>query len=149
MRILIERIASEAQTRANKGAREFEAIPFEFHKLQELLSKIPGTAVRSVLEQYHADATLFAYRGARLLKNIFPMADLRGLVNQLLAALANLETNPSRSQFGHTQSELATTRVGPSGPPKSRDSAPRLQQRRHGALLQVASDHQYSVVVAL
>ena len=28
------------------------------------------------------------------------------LVNQPLAALANLETNLSRSQFGHTQSEL-------------------------------------------
>jgi len=28
--------------------------------------------VRSVLEQYRTDATLFAYRGATLLKNIFP-----------------------------------------------------------------------------
>jgi len=72
IRFLIERIVIEAQTRSNNGARDFEAIPFEFHKLQELLSQIPKTAVRSVLEQYRTDATLFAYRGAVLLKNIFP-----------------------------------------------------------------------------
>lgn len=72
IRFLIERIAIEARPRSNNDARDFDAIPFEFHKLQELLSKIPGTAVRSVLEQYRADATLFTYRGAALLKNIFP-----------------------------------------------------------------------------
>lgn len=72
MRFLIERIVIEAQTRSNNGARDFDAIPFEFYKLQELLSKIPGTAVRTVLEQYRTDATLFTYRGAVLLKNIFP-----------------------------------------------------------------------------
>jgi hypothetical protein len=72
MRFLIERIAIEAQTRSNEGSRDFDAIPFEFHKLQELLSKIPGSVVRSVLEHYRADDTLFAYRGATLLKNIFP-----------------------------------------------------------------------------
>ena len=71
MRFLIERIAIEAQPPSN-GARDFDAIPFEFHKLHELLSKIPGTAVRSVLEQYRADATLFTYRGGTLLKIIFP-----------------------------------------------------------------------------
>ena len=72
MRFLIERIAIEAQTRSAEGSRNFKAIPFELHKLHEVLSKIPGTVVRSVLEQYHADDTLFAYRGATLLKNIFP-----------------------------------------------------------------------------
>jgi len=36
IRFLIERIVIEAQTRSNNGARDFEAIPFEFHKLQEL-----------------------------------------------------------------------------------------------------------------
>lgn len=72
MRFLIDRIAIEAQTSSKEGMRDFEAIPFEFHKLHELLSKIPGTAVRSVLQQFRADPTLFAYRGATLLKNIFP-----------------------------------------------------------------------------
>lgn len=72
MRFLIERIVIEAKTRSNNEARDFDAIPFEFHKLQELLSKIPGTAVRGVLEQYRTDATLFTYQCAKLLKNIFP-----------------------------------------------------------------------------
>ena len=72
MRFLIERIAIEAKNQSDNEARDFDAIPFEFYKLQELLSKIPGAAVRSVLEQYRTDATLFAYRGATLLRNIFP-----------------------------------------------------------------------------
>ena len=72
MRFLIERIAIEANTRSNNEVRDFEAFPFELYKLKELLSKIPRTAVRSALEQYQTDATLFAYRGARLLRNIFP-----------------------------------------------------------------------------
>ena len=72
MGFLIERMMIDAQTPTDKGAHDFEAIPFEFHKLQELLSKTPRAVVRGVLEQFRADATLFAYRGARLLKNIFP-----------------------------------------------------------------------------
>jgi hypothetical protein len=72
IRFLTERIAIEAQSQSNNDASDFDAIPFEFHKLEEPLSKIPGAAVRSVLEQYRADPTLFAYRGAVLLKNIFP-----------------------------------------------------------------------------
>lgn len=88
MGFLIERIGIEAQIRSHNGARDFDAIPFEFHKLQGHLSKIPGTAVRGVLEQYRADATLFVYRGATLLKNIFPgfseefEADLLQLVRE-------------------------------------------------------------------
>ncbi|MGE3848905.1 MAG: hypothetical protein AB7I01_18655 [Gammaproteobacteria bacterium] len=72
VQFLIERIRIEAQTRSREGSRDFDAIPFEFHKLQDVLSKNPGSVVRSVLDQYRTDNTLFAYRGATLLKNIFP-----------------------------------------------------------------------------
>lgn len=72
LKLLIQRIAVEVQTRSDSGTRDFEAIPFEFYKLQEPLSKIPRSVVRSVLDQCRTDDTLFAYRGGTLLKNIFP-----------------------------------------------------------------------------
>lgn len=66
-----DRIDLERETRATRS-REFEAIPFEFHKLQEPLSRIPRLAVRRVHDLFTKDSALFAFRGARLLKNIFP-----------------------------------------------------------------------------
>lgn len=51
---------------------KYEAIPFSFHKLSEPLSKIPERAVDAVLEMYDGNYGMFIYRGARLLKNIFP-----------------------------------------------------------------------------
>lgn len=72
MGFLIGRMAVDAQTPPDNGEQDFEAVPFEFHKLQELLSKIPRAAVRGVLEQFRSDTNLFVYRGARLLKDIFP-----------------------------------------------------------------------------
>jgi hypothetical protein len=68
---LCDRIDLERETRATR-AREFEAIPFEFHKLLEPLSRVPGVAVRRVRELFAKDSSLFAFRGARLLKSIFP-----------------------------------------------------------------------------
>jgi hypothetical protein len=67
-----ERINREPEEEGSRRAIEFEAVPFEFHKLQEPLSKIPKAAVRIVLAQFRGDASLFAFRGARLLHNIFP-----------------------------------------------------------------------------
>lgn len=68
---LCDRIDLERETREARS-REFEAIPFEFHKLQEPLSRVPGLAVRCVRELFARDSALFSFRGARLLKNIFP-----------------------------------------------------------------------------
>ena len=62
----------ESQERQGISADEFDAVPFEFHKLQEPLSRIPAKAIRCVFEQFQSDASLFEFRGARLLKNIFP-----------------------------------------------------------------------------
>ncbi|MET0118105.1 MAG: hypothetical protein ABW090_11835 [Sedimenticola sp.] len=72
IQFFVRRIEKEEENRINEGTRDFDSIPFEFYKLQEPLSKIPGAAVSLVLEHYRKDATLFEFRGARLLKNIFP-----------------------------------------------------------------------------
>jgi hypothetical protein len=67
---------------------EFEAIPYEFHKIQEPLSRAPHAAVNLVLKQFQSDSSLFTFRGARLLRNIFPTvtgefeAELLNLVRQ-------------------------------------------------------------------
>lgn len=50
----------------------FDAIPFEFHKLNQPLSKIPRDAVRTVRATYDGNYGMFIYRGARLLHLIFP-----------------------------------------------------------------------------
>jgi hypothetical protein len=66
----------------------FNAIPFEFHKLNEPLSKVPELAVRMFRERYAGDYSHFMYGGARLLANIFPKfsdgfeAELLKLVQQ-------------------------------------------------------------------
>src|SRR5205807_9907687 len=65
-----QRLSSEDAQ--GKHLTEFEALPFQFHKLQEALSKVPGAAVHAALDLFRADASLFAFRGARLLANIFP-----------------------------------------------------------------------------
>lgn len=50
----------------------YDAIPFSFHKLSEPLSQHPVQAIDAVLDKYDGDYGLFIYRGAHLLKNIFP-----------------------------------------------------------------------------
>ncbi|MCB0510892.1 MAG: hypothetical protein KDC82_09010 [Bacteroidetes bacterium] len=51
---------------------KYTAIPFSFHKLSEPLSQYPKQAINAVLKIYDGNYGLFIYRGARLLKNIFP-----------------------------------------------------------------------------
>ncbi len=70
--LLIGRLNHEV--RANDPDREFEAIPFEFHKLHEPLSTIAAEAVDKVRSQSDLDRELFEFRGARLLRNIFPQS---------------------------------------------------------------------------
>jgi hypothetical protein len=50
----------------------FDAVPFRLHKLNEPLSKIATEAVQLVREQYDGNYSMFIFRGARLLKTIFP-----------------------------------------------------------------------------
>lgn len=67
-----ERISAESQEGVRQRRENFEAIPFEFHKLQQPLSKTPRATVKILLDHFCVDTKLFAFRGARLLRNIFP-----------------------------------------------------------------------------
>jgi hypothetical protein len=67
---LCSRLEEESHDADHK--RTYEAIPYELHKLDEPLSTIPELVVRMLRDRYAGDYSHFMYRGARLLKNIFP-----------------------------------------------------------------------------
>ena len=67
-----QRIEIESRKNEQSSDEEFEAIPFEFDKLQDPLSRIAGYAVRRIYDLFKVDPRLFEFRGARLLRNIFP-----------------------------------------------------------------------------
>ena len=50
----------------------FDGIPYELHKLKEPLSKNPEQAVEVIRSWYDGDYGMFIYRGARVLRIIFP-----------------------------------------------------------------------------
>ncbi len=50
----------------------YEAIPYQLHKLNAPLSQIPDKAVQTLVEYFNANNEGFVYRGARLLSIIFP-----------------------------------------------------------------------------
>jgi hypothetical protein len=52
--------------------KTYEAIPYQLHKLDKPLAAIPSEAVRIVRAQYDGDYGMFVFRGAHLLKTIFP-----------------------------------------------------------------------------
>jgi len=86
----------------------FEPIPYELHKLNEPLAKVPGFAVRTFRDRYVGDYSRLMYGGARLLSNIFPdfsdelEAELLNLVREggsrnlefVLAVLRNYRGEP-------------------------------------------------------
>ncbi len=107
LQYLCQRLSMEAKMR-EKGVSSFDAIPYQLHKLNEPLSRVPGEAVRAVREQYEGDYSMFIYRGAHLLKSIFPQfpaefeAELLNIVRSggnanfefVLAVLRNYEGEP-------------------------------------------------------
>lgn len=51
----------------------YEAIPFQLHKLNEPLAKAPEVVIAALRQDFASeDAFMFTYRGARLVKGIFP-----------------------------------------------------------------------------
>lgn len=50
----------------------YSAIPFQFYRLQEILSEEPAMILRRTMDWFAADARLFQYRGGKLVANIFP-----------------------------------------------------------------------------
>lgn len=57
---------------AEKAGDDYEELPYQFHTLQDSLSKDPRAVVAEVLDRYSADDSLFEFRGAKLLQAIFP-----------------------------------------------------------------------------
>src|SRR5262249_50846135 len=55
-----------ATKRKGGGRKEFEAVPFEFHKLQKPLAVIPREAVHLMRKSFESDKLLFQFRGGRL-----------------------------------------------------------------------------------
>ena len=83
----------------------YDAIPYRLHKLDKPLAVIPREAVHIVRAQYDGDYGMFVFRGAHLLKTIFPQfspefeSELLSLVEEggdenlefVLAVLRNYE----------------------------------------------------------
>ncbi|QFZ84059.1 hypothetical protein GFK26_15490 [Variovorax paradoxus] len=57
---------------AEKAGYDYEELPYQFHTLQDSLSRDPKAVVAEVLGRYSADDSLFEFRGAKLLQAIFP-----------------------------------------------------------------------------
>lgn len=62
----------EGQAIARKAIADYEELPFQLDKLREPLACHPKMVVDLVLSCYRQDASLFQYRGAKLLEIIFP-----------------------------------------------------------------------------
>lgn len=77
---LLDRLQHEREGREGRShsavdspENRYEAIPYQLHKLHEPLSKVPDDVLRSLRKDFEAeDAAMFTYRGARLVKAIFP-----------------------------------------------------------------------------
>jgi hypothetical protein len=55
-----------------KSASSYDAIPYQFHSLQDTLSDFSDISVNIVRQWFDGNDTLFQYHGAKLLKIIFP-----------------------------------------------------------------------------
>lgn len=66
------RLAKESDS-STKG--NYEAIPYEFYKLNKSLSKIPEKCLSVIFGNYKTNSYLFQYRGARLIRMIFKNID--------------------------------------------------------------------------
>lgn len=74
-----------AEQAVDEDGDEFEAVPYRLHDLQKPLSQDAGLAVAKGMAWFARDATLFQFRGGRLLGAVFPRdADV------FMAALVNL-----------------------------------------------------------
>lgn len=70
---LLERVYQpddSVPARAERG--EYEDLPYQLHSLHEPLAKHPDMLVKKALGWYQKDASLFAFKGAKLLQTVFP-----------------------------------------------------------------------------
>lgn len=77
---------ARAEQAVDENGDEFEAVPYRLHDLQKSLSRDTELAIVKGMAWFARDATLFQFRGGRLLCAVFPrdadvfMAALAGLV---------------------------------------------------------------------
>jgi ppGpp synthetase/RelA/SpoT-type nucleotidyltranferase len=68
-----QRLQSKAESEMD---HRYDAIPFRFHFLHETLGKIPDYLIDSAKSWFMQDPSLFAYRGGRLVSNVYPTFSL-------------------------------------------------------------------------
>lgn len=102
LEFLCQRLAVDE---SGEKRKTYDAIPYRLHKLDKPLAAIPREAVRIVRARYDGDYGMFVFRGAYLLKTIFPKfsmefeSELLSLVDEggdgnlefVLAVLRNYE----------------------------------------------------------
>ncbi len=64
-----QRLQSKADIEMDQ---RFDAVPFKFHFLQDALGRIPDYLIQTAKSWYAREPSLFAYRGGRLLTNVYP-----------------------------------------------------------------------------
>lgn len=76
-RVCVERDRERGQNAGGDDEDRFEAIPYNLHTLDKLLSPMPGELLRAVRAEFKPDeAGMFPYyAGARLIKAVFPEFD--------------------------------------------------------------------------
>lgn len=85
---LLKRLSRDRELRRAASGDQYEAIPFQFHKLKEVLSPKADLVVAGLRSEFTSDDSgLFAYRGARLARGLFPGFD-EPLKDELLTLVA-------------------------------------------------------------
>lgn len=79
---------------AENGGDRYEELPYQFHSLHEPLAANAAMVVQRVLNWYRKDASLFLYRGAKLLQLVFP-----GFPEPFQAALLQLIRTEDEKEF--------------------------------------------------
>jgi hypothetical protein len=73
LKYLLSRVAKERTQRHDSNTESYEAVPYRFHKLSDVLASQPAALVAGLRSEFDAEKQgLFAYRGARLAKSVFP-----------------------------------------------------------------------------
>lgn len=102
------RLAKEAA--GDEDEEHFEAVPFQFHGLEDELSKDPQLAINKGLSWFAQDQRLFQFRGGRLLSSAFPdcTAEFAAALVGLVKAGGDTETDFALAILQNYQGEIST-----------------------------------------
>lgn len=122
---------ARAEQAIDENGGEFEAVPYRLHDLQKALSKDAELAVAKGMAWFVRDATLFQFRGGRLLCAVFPrdadvfMAALAGLVKEGGETEADFALAVLRNYHGETFTHVVLKEIVSRFPEEN---------RRHGGV---------------